>query len=490
VFRGTSSRRASLASGAFPCCAPVTNSEPGSGRLRTVLAYALMLVVATGTYLGIRALGGDLTTRLPPGGPPRGSGGGEHTLARLLLSLALVTLATRVVGVAFRRFLRQPPVMGEIVAGLMLGPSLLGALWPEAQAFVLPTDVAPFLGMISKVGVVLFLFLVGLDLEPRMLRGHTHATVAISHASIVAPFLLGAALALWLYPRLGPGGVDFTSFSLFLGIAMSVTAFPVLARILADRGVQRTPLGATALACAAVDDVTAWTLLALLSGMAQADVARAGRTVLLFALYVAAMIVLVRPVLSRFAARVERGAEQLSRTALTLVFVALLLSAVATEAIGVHALFGAFLLGVLLPRDGRLAQEVKQRIEDFVVVLLLPSFFAFTGLRTEIGLLDGAGDWLVCAAIVVVATLGKLGGTAVAARLTGFAWRPALALGLLMNTRGLMQLIVLDLGLELGLITPKLFTMMVVMALVTTFLTSPALDLVLGKRGFETGSPA
>jgi K+:H+ antiporter len=464
----------------------VTHPELRAGRLRTVLAYAAMIVAAVGLYLWIRAQGEGLAHGVATGADaPRVSSGGERTLARLLLSLALVTLATRVVGGLFRRFLRQPPVMGEIVAGLMLGPSLLGALWPEAQAFVLPADVAPFLGMLSKVGVVLFLFLVGLELEPRVLRGHTHATVAISHASILAPFLLGAGLALWLFPRLAPGGVDFTSFSMFLGIAMSVTAFPVLARILADRGVQRTPLGTTALACAAVDDVTAWSLLALLVGLAQAELAQAGLTVLLLVLYVAVMLVAVRPALAAFAARIERSNEPLSRTSLTLVFVALLLSAVATAAIGVHALFGAFLLGVLLPRDGKLAREVRQRIEDFVLVLLLPSFFAFTGLRTEIGLLEGRADWLMCAAIVAVATAGKLGGTALAARLSGLGWRPAVALGLLMNTRGLMQLIVLDLGLELGLITPKLFTMMVIMALVTTFMTSPALDRVLGKRGFE-----
>jgi Kef-type K+ transport system membrane component KefB len=454
------------------------------------LGYGAMLLAAAGLYLWIRgrglALEGDGVVA-PGAGEP---GPGDGSFARLLASLALITLATRGLGGVFRRFLGQPPVMGEIVAGLVLGPSLLGALWPEAQAFVLPDEVAPVLGAIAKVGVVLFLFLVGLDLEPRLLRGHSHATVAISHASIVLPFLLGAALALGLYPAHAPEGVGFTLFSLFLAVALSVTAFPVLARILVDRGVQDTPLGTTALACAAVDDVSAWAMLALVAGLAEARVEQAGRGLLLLVLYVLVMVALVRPLLLRFAQRVQRSSGPLSRTVLALVFVALLASAVVTEAIGVHALFGAFLLGALLPREGRLARGLRRRLEDFVVVLLLPSFFAFTGMRTEIGLLDDAGDWLLCAGIVAVATLGKLGGAALAARATGMAWRPALALGILMNTRGLMQLIVLDLGLELGVLTPELFTMLVVMALVTTFIAVPALDRVLGKGGFEGGPAA
>lgn len=467
------------------------HSETPSTRLRTLLAYGAMIVVALGIYLAIRARGTELAPSLPPGpGRATPSAGGESTLAHVLLSLALITLVTRVVGGVFRRFLGQPPVMGEIVAGLLLGPSLLGAISPAAQAFVLPPDAAPVLGMISKIGVVLFLFLVGLDLDPRLLRRQPHATVAISHASILAPFLLGSLLALLLYPTHATSDVDFTDFSLFLGVALSVTAFPVLARILADRGVQGTPLGTTALACAAVDDVTAWTLLALMVGLAKSEVGQGVRTVALLVLYVAAMYWIVRPLVARFAERVEGTRGPSARMTLTLVFVALLLSAVATEAIGVHALFGAFLLGALMPHEGRLAREVRAQIESFVLVLLLPSFFAFTGLRMQIGLLDSAQDWLVCGVIIALATLGKLGGTTLAARLTGLGWRPALALGFLMNTRGLMQLIVLDLGLELGLITPRVFAMMVLMALVTTFLATPALDLVLGKRGFELDMPA
>jgi len=449
-----------------------------------LLAYGAMVAATVLSYLWIRGLGKGLVAAQPPLEPGTdATGGGSDVLAHLLLALAVITLLARFLGGVFRRFLKQPPVMGEIVAGLVLGPSVLGALYPAAHAFLLPDEAVPYLGMISKVGVVLFLFLVGLDLDPRLLRMHKHATIAISHASILAPFLLGAALALWLYPRHSTSDVSFTLFSLFLGISLSVTAFPVLARILVDRHVQHTPLGATALACAAVDDVTAWTLLALLAGVASSQMGTALQTVLWVIVYVAVMFGVVRPLLAPLVAREQRAEGPLSHTALAVVFASLLFSAVATEAIGIHSLFGAFLLGALLPHEGRLAREIRQRLEDFVLVLLLPSFFAFTGLRTEITLLDRAEDWIACGAIVVVATLGKFGGTAAAARLTGFSWRSSAALGILMNTRGLMELIVLNLGLDLGVITPSVFTMMVLMALVTTLTATPALELLRGRRG-------
>lgn len=406
-------------------------------------------------------------------------------LGSVLLALAVVTLLARLLGFVFGRFLKQPAVMGEIVAGIVLGPSVLGAISPAAQELVLPRAVAPQLAVIAELGVVLFLFLVGLELDLETLRRRTHAIVAVSLTSIAAPFVLGLGLAWWMFPRFASDGVSFTVFALFLGTSLSVTAFPVLARILIDRGVQRTALGRTALACAAVDDVTAWTLLALVAGLARARLADVGWTVVLLLAYGAAMILLVRRFLQRFAAREERREGALSPVSLGLVFTGILLSAVATEVIGVHALFGAFLLGALLPGTGRLARELHARLESAVLVLLLPSFFALTGMRTHIGLLGSGHDWLVCAVIVSVATLGKFGGGTVAARLTGLGWRQAAALGLLMNTRGLMDLIVLNVGLDLGVISPKVFTMLVLMALVTTFMTGPALDLMLGRRGFE-----
>jgi Kef-type K+ transport system membrane component KefB len=405
-------------------------------------------------------------------------------LAHVLLALAVITLTARLMGGLFKRYLRQPPVIGEIVAGLMLGPSLLGAISPGAYEFLIPADVASYVGMLAKIGVVLFMFLVGLELDPRLLRGNTHVTVAISHASIVAPFLLGASFALWLYPHYSTSAVSFTAFSLFLGVSMSVTAFPVLARILIDRRVQKTRLGVTALTCAAVDDVSAWTLLALITGIVNSSFGRAAWTLPLVLVYIGVVFLVVRPAIAPFVRCQQSAVGPLSHSTLAVVFVLLLLSALATEAIGIHALFGAFLLGAILPHDGRLAEQIRARVEDLVVVLFLPAFFAFTGMRTQVGLLDHAQDWIACAATIGIATAGKFGGTFIASRCVGLGWRHSAALGMLMNTRGLMELIVLNLGLDLGVLTPTMFTMLVLMALVTTFTATPVLDLVLGKRGF------
>jgi Kef-type K+ transport system membrane component KefB len=459
---------------------------PSTRRRRTLAGYLAMTAVAAATYFWIRERGEQLSAPAPLETDSSVYGGHSGELAHVLLALAAITALARIVGGLVHRFLRQPPVIGEILAGLMLGPSVLGYLSPEAYEFLLPSNVAPFLGVISKVGVVLFMFLVGLELDPRMLRGSAHSTIAVSHASILVPFLLGAALALWLYPLYSTAAVSFTSFSLFLGVSLSVTAFPVLARILRDRRAQRTRLGVTALACAAVDDVSAWTLLAIVAGIATAQITGAAWTVLYVVLYVLAMLFIVRPLLLRwFVAREQEREGPLSHTALAIVFVSLLVSAVATEGIGIHALFGAFLLGAILPHDGRLPEQIRAKLEDVVLVLFLPSFFAFTGMRTSIDLLGDSRDWMYCLAIIGVATVGKFGGSFVAARLTGMGWRHSAALGILMNTRGLMELIVLNLGLDLGVITPTVFTMMVFMALATTFMTTPLLDLLLGRRGFS-----
>lgn len=461
---------------------------PTIGRTRTVAAYVAMIVAAVAIFFWIRSHGERL--QAPPGDAANIVAviGHSDTLGRLLLALAVICFAARVVGGALRRFFDQPPVIGEIAAGLMLGPSVLGALFPDAYAYLLPAGVAPFLAILAKIGVVLFMFLVGLELDPKLLRGNTHATVAISHASIVVPFLLGSTLALYLYPRYGTSTADFTVFALFLGGAMSITAFPVLARILSDRDAMQTPLGATALACAAIDDVTAWSLLALVVGLACSQVEAAVWTLALVVGYGAFMIVLVRPVLRWLIDREERIDGPPRRTALAVSFVLLLLSAYATESLGIHALFGAFLFGALMPHDARLSEQLRSSLGDIVVVLLLPAFFAFTGMRTEIGLVDGMADVLVVVGIIAVATLGKFGGGAVAGRLVGLSWRDASALGILMNTRGLMELIVLNLGLDLGILSKELFTMMVLMALATTFMAVPILDRILGKDGFKRGT--
>jgi Kef-type K+ transport system membrane component KefB len=325
------------------------------------------------------------------------------------------------------------------------------------------------------------MFLVGLELDPALLRKRGHSTVAISHASIIAPFLLGSGLALLLYPTLSSSRVSFTVFALFIGVSMSITAFPVLARILTDRRMNRTRMGSVALTCAAIDDVTAWCLLALVVGIAQAHAAAAIRPILLTLAFIAVMLGVVGPLVRRGLPVVERS-PRLSRAGLAVVLVVGLLSAMATEAIGVHGIFGAFVFGAVIPADSPIVAEIKHRLEDLLAVLFLPVFFAFTGMRTEVGLISGLDQWLLCGAIVLVACAGKFGGTVVASRLTGLGWRDSSALGVLMNTRGLVELIVLNIGLDLHVISPALFTMLVIMAVVTTVMTTPILQLIVRKH--------
>jgi Kef-type K+ transport system membrane component KefB len=445
---------------------------------RTVFWYGAMIGGAIAVFELIRWYGQRLVS--PPRDPanlvPASGRAGSQAFLHVLLALIVVILAARALGALFK-YVQQPPVVGEVIAGIALGPSLLGRVWPAAASFVLPASIAPFLSVIAQVGVVLFMFLVGLELDMSRLRRRSHTTIAISHASIVLPFLLGALLALWLYPVLSSADVPFTVFALFLGISLSVTAFPVLARILTDRGIQKTTLGVMALTCAAVDDATAWCLLAVIVGVVNARASGAVRTIGLSGAYVVLMLAVVRPLAARFVRRHELRKE-LQQGAIATVLIGLLLSAFATEAIGIHAIFGAFLLGAIIPHDSLLARELTRRLEDVVVVLLLPAFFAFTGMRTQIGLLSGAAHWAICGVIIAVASAGKFGGTFIAGRLTGLATRDAASLGILMNTRGLMELIVLNLGLDLHVISPTLFAMLVLMAVVTTLATTPILQLL------------
>jgi Kef-type K+ transport system membrane component KefB len=397
-------------------------------------------------------------------------------LTRVLLAMVVVIAVARALGAVFRK-LHQPQVTGEIVAGILLGPSFLGWVAPGVASQLLSTAVVPYLAVISQIGVVLYMFLVGLELDTDQLRQRTQASIAISHASIVVPFLLGATVALWLYPRYSTHNVSFTVFALFIGVAMSVTAFPVLARILTDRGMQKSRMGVLALACAAVDDVTAWCLLAVVVGVARAE---SGKLLLTLATTVG-FIAFLFLVGKRGALWLVRRQIKVGRTTqgmFAMVCAALLLAALITERIGIHALFGAFLLGSLIPHDSALARDIREKSEDLVLVLLLPVFFAFTGLRTQLGLLNGARYWLACALIIVVASVGKFGGSFLAARWTGSDWREAASLGVLLNTRGLMELIVLNVGLDLGVLSPALFTIFVMMAVITTLATAPILHLL------------
>ena len=403
-------------------------------------------------------------------------------LLLLMLQIAVVLVAARGVGFLFRK-IRQPQVVGEMVAGIMLGPSLLGWLAPGASAVLFPVASLGYLNTLSQVGLLIFMFLVGLEFDPKLLRGRGHTALVTSHVSIVAPFFLGAALALYLYPRLSDDSVSFNGFALFMGAAMSVTAFPVLARILTERNLLGTRVGAIAIACAAVDDVTAWTILAVVVAIVRAAAVETPLWLTLTgtAIYMAAMIVVVRRAL-RMLESFYHSRGRLTQDMVAVTLLLLLASAWTTEWLGIHALFGAFALGAVMPKEPGLVHGLREKLEDLTVVFLLPLFFAFTGLRTSIGLVTDPEMWTIAALIMLVAVAGKFGGSTLAARATGLDWREAGAVGILMNTRGLMELVILNIGLELGVISPAVFTMMVMMALLTTFMTTPLLELIYPAR--------
>ena len=400
-----------------------------------------------------------------------------NPLTRLFAQVIVIVTVSRLLGVAMRR-IGQPMVIAEVTAGIMLGPSLLGWLLPDVSVVLFAPDSLQILQMLAQVGLVLFMFLVGLELDPKLLRGRTRTSVAISQTSIVVPFLLGVILAWVIHKDYSPPQVRFSAFALFIGAAMSITAFPVLARILTERRLLRTRIGAMAITCAAVDDVTAWCILAFVVAVTRATGLDSAITTTVLAMgYILVMLWLVRPLVARMAARVA-GQEGIPQNAVAVVLVLVFLSSWATELIGIHALFGAFLFGAVLPKDGGFAQALVDKMEDLVLIIFLPLFFVYSGLRTEIALIDSAESWGLCVVIILVACAGKFGAGAVAARLTGLGWREASALGILMNTRGLMELVVLNIGFDLGVISPTIFSMMVMMALVTTFLTSPLIRLI------------
>jgi len=410
-------------------------------------------------------------------------------LVTLLLQVAAIVIAARLTGILFRR-IGQPQVMGEIVAGIMLGPSFLGWAAPRLFQALFPASSLSYLNALSQVGLLLFMFLVGLEFNSTVIRRLGRAAVFTSNVSIAAPFALGVALASFLYPRLADKNVTFAAFGLFLGAAMSITAFPVLARILAERQLARSELGTLALACAAVDDVSAWCILAYIVAFVRATNASkpVWITFLGVTVFALVMIFLARPLLRHFQRAFERRGR-LTEDMVAVLLLLLLLSAAMTEWLGVHLLFGAFLFGAILPKEENFVRSINEKLESVTLVLLLPLFFAFTGLRTSIGTIGGAEMWLYCALIILTAVAGKFGGSTLASRAAGVTWRNALALGVLMNTRGLMELVILNIGFELGVINQALFSMMIIMALVTTFLTTPLLEAINPAQQVQ-GAPA
>ena len=401
----------------------------------------------------------------------------HHPLAVLLFQIITIIVVARFFGWVFRR-IGQPSVIGEIIAGIVLGPSLLGLYFPEYSSVLFPVASLGNLQFLSQIGLILFMFVVGMELDLKILQNRANDAVVISHVSIVFPFTLGIGLAYFVYDQFAPVGVNFLGFSLFLGIAMSITAFPVLARIVQERGIHKTRLGAIVITCAAADDITAWCILAAVIAIVKAGSFVSSLYIILMAFgYVITMLLVVKPFLKHIG-NLYGTKDNLSKPVVAIFFLTLIISSYCTELIGIHALFGAFMTGVIMPDIAKFRNIFIEKVEDVAVILLLPLFFVFTGLRTQIGLINDPYLLKITAVIILVAVVGKFVGSALAAKYVGQNWRDSLTIGALMNTRGLMELVVLNIGLDLGVLTPEVFTMMVIMALVTTFMTGPALDLI------------
>jgi Kef-type K+ transport system membrane component KefB/nucleotide-binding universal stress UspA family protein len=404
-----------------------------------------------------------------------------NTVSLVLLEILIVIGFSRLVGLLFRA-IKQPLVIGEIMAGIMLGPSLLGKIFPVTQAWLFPPSTAPILEVLAQIGLIFFMFLIGLELDPKYLKGKVRIAVFTSAAGIILPFFLAGGLALWLYP-LGQGSqTSLLAFSLFFGSALSITAFPVLARIISESNLQNTPIGSLALTCAAVDDVAAWCLLALAIAVARTNnIYTALPHIALSLVYIVFMLTVGRWLLQGMAAHYNRS-NRVSQILLAAVYMSVVTSALIAEAIGIHFIFGAFLIGAAMPKNEGMVREIAQKTEDFVLIFLLPVFFVFSGLKTKIGLIDSPYLWLVCGVILAVAIIGKYVGIYWTAKLLGLPKREASVLGWLMNTRGLTELIVLNIGLQLGVINDLLFAMLVIMALTTTFMTSPLVEWTYPKK--------
>ncbi|WP_215238566.1 cation:proton antiporter domain-containing protein [Dyadobacter helix] len=398
-------------------------------------------------------------------------------LAILLLQIVTIIIVARIFG-WFCKLIGQPTVIGEIAAGIFLGPSVVGIFFPEFSAFLFPKVSLSNLQFLSQIGLILFMFIIGMELDLKVLKSKAQEAIVISHASIILPFALGVGLALYIYQQFAPEGISFLSFSLFIGIALSITAFPVLARIVQERGLSRTKLGTMVITCAATDDITAWCILAAVIAIVKAGSFLSSiYTILLAAAYVLIMLRVVRPFLQRLGNHYSYK-EGLTKPVVAVFFLVLLISAYSTEIIGIHALFGAFMAGVIMPANQNFRNLFTEKLEDVSMVLLLPLFFVFTGLRTQIGLLNDPYLWKVTGIIIAAAVTGKFIGSALAARFVKQSWRDSLIIGSLMNTRGLMELVVLNIGYDIGVLAPEIFAMMVIMALATTCMTGPALDLI------------
>jgi Kef-type K+ transport system membrane component KefB len=457
-------------------------------RLKGVLFYVVTLVVFVGIIVAVLYAGrAQESASVTAGAPVVQSAWAHfratyhanftHPLAILLLQITTIILAARLFG-ALCRMINQPTVIGEIAAGIFLGPSFVGQFFPEFSGFLFPATSLSNLQFLSQIGLILFMFVVGMELDLSVLKKKAKDAVIISHASIVFPFTLGVLFAYQIYGEYAPEGINFLSFALFCGVAMSITAFPVLARIVQEKGLMKTRLGALAITCAAADDITAWCILAAVIAIVKAgSFMTSVFIIVLAALYVLVMLKLVRPFLRNLGDKYANR-EGLSKPVVAIFFLTLIISSYVTELIGIHALFGAFMAGVIMPSNVRFRSLFIEKVEDVALVLLLPLFFVFTGLRTQIGLLNSGEQWMTCLLVILVAITGKFVGSMVAAKFVGQSWRDSLVIGALMNTRGLVELVVLNIGYDLGVLSPEIFAMLVIMAVLTTVMTSPALSLI------------
>lgn len=401
----------------------------------------------------------------------------HHPLALLLAQIVTIILVAKLFGWVCVK-LKQPSVIGEMIAGIVLGPSLFGLYFPELSGFIFPKESLPNLQFLSQIGLILFMYIVGMELDLSVLRKKAHDAVVISHASIIIPFALGVGLSYFIYKEFAPDGIQFSSFALFIAIAMSITAFPVLARIVQERNLHKTKIGTVVITCAAADDITAWCILAAVIAVVKAGSFSGSVFVIIMAIvYVFIMIKAVRPFLARIAES-QKGKGFINKALVAVFFLILIISSYATEVIGIHALFGAFMAGAIMPENVKFRNLFIEKVEDVALVLLLPLFFVFTGLRTQIGLLNDPHLWKIGGFIILTAVVGKFVGSALTAKFLKLSWKDSLTIGALMNTRGLTELIVLNIGYDLGVLGPELFAMLVIMALFTTFMTGPCLDLI------------
>lgn len=401
----------------------------------------------------------------------------HHPLSLLLLQIIIILAISRTFAYGFS-LLGQPPVMGEIVAGIALGPSLLGWALPNISQFIFPPGSLDPLLFLSQIGLLFFMFIVGMELDLTTFKRKLQHSVIISHTGILLSFLAGIAAGIWVYNLFAPPDTGIVEFALFMGMSMSITAFPVMARILQEKGYTRKSFGTMMIGIAAVDDITAWCLLATLIAYIKAGtIVGALPTILLSMGYIAVMFGLIQPFLKKIG-NIYVSRENLSRPIVGMIFGIMLVSSYITEIIGIHAFFGAFVAGVIMPPNFRFKKVLSEKFEDLSLVLLLPLFFVFTGLRTEIGLLNNSSLWGIAAAIIGISIAGKFFGGLIGSKMTGHGWKESLMVGALLNSRGLIELIVLNIGYDLGLFSSEIFTILVLMALITTFVAGPSLDFI------------